>query len=292
MLKSMTGFGKGECRTGAKQMTVEIKSVNHRYSDITVKMPRELMLLEDSIRKQVQKIVARGKVDVFVTYVDLVGSGNVVKVDQELARSYLAALHQAAASLSLPDHLSAVDLLRIPELFCVTKEETTASETGALLENALDQALSQLSSMRETEGSVMYDVFLGILTNAEQLFAEITQRAPSVPREYKEKLESRLQELLQTEAVDPQRLAAEVAIFADKCSIDEEIARMQSHFLQFRRILEEDNAVGRKLDFLVQEMNREINTIGSKANDLEITNRVISLKSELEKIREQVQNVE
>lgn len=292
MLKSMTGFGKGECRSESKQVTVEIRSVNHRYTDITVKMPRDLLALEDSIRKNVQSVVSRGKVDVFVTCVDLAGSGNTVAWDPTLARSYVEALRQAAEAFDLQSDLHASDLLRMPDLFCVTKASDGVETLAALVETALEEALSRLASMREVEGAALKEVFLGNLAVTEALYEEVVKRAPFVSKEYKEKLELRLQELLQNDAVDPQRLATEVAFFADKCSIDEELARLQSHFTQFRSILEESVPVGRKLDFLVQEMNREVNTIGSKANDLEITNRVISLKSELEKIREQVQNVE
>ena len=292
MIRSMTGFGKGEYRDSTRQCTVEIKTVNHRYADYTVKMPREFLSLEDRIRHLLQQYIIRGKADIYITYTDLSPFSKVVAADEGLIQSYIDAIRETAQRHALPIRIDADIILQIPDAFVVTKKETDTASVWELLRTVVIQAAENLTIMREKEGAILYETFLKLIDTVEMHFHAIAQRSSFVPQEYKEKLHRRLEDLLGTDTVDPQRIAAEVALFADRCNIDEEIDRMRSHILQFRDILQNEGAVGRKLDFLVQEMNREVNTMGSKANDITITNHVIALKSEIEKIREQIQNVE
>ncbi len=292
MIRSMTGFGRGEFKTDTVQCIVEIKTVNHRYSDFTVKMPRELLPLEDRIRAFLQEQVLRGKTDVFVSYTNLNSAGNKVVVDEGVAGAYFTAMKNASETLGYPFRPEMSMLFRIPDAFVQLKEETDQDAIWADLQIALQRAAANLLQMREKEGKKLHEALLRILQSCETYFEAIQERSPSVPAEYREKLKARLAELAEHVAVEEQRIAAEVAVFADKCSIDEEIARFESHMKQFYDTLESGGAVGRRLDFLVQEMNREVNTMGSKANDITITNNVIALKSEIEKIREQIQNLE
>lgn len=292
MIRSMTGFGRGSFSSPEKQINIEIKTVNHRFLDLSVKLPRMLMCFEDRIRKGVQGRLQRGKVDVFVTYVELQKPSSEVHVDKGLAEAYLKTLREIVDAYEVKNDVTATTFLRIPEVITVTVGEMDEDQVWGEINQALEQAIDNLISMRETEGATLKDNLMGMLDNIENEMATVKERAPLVPQEYKEKLETRLETLLQGDAVDPQRLAQEVAFFADKCSVDEEITRMYSHISQFRDILNKDDAVGRKLDFLVQEMNREANTTGSKANDITLTGCVLNIKSEIEKIREQIQNLE
>ena len=292
MIKSMTGFGRGFFANEEKQICIEIKTVNHRFLDLSVKLPRTLMWCEDPIRKKVQAAISRGKADVFVTYTELQKPGCAVTVDRGLASAYLTALTEASEQFAIPNDICAGMLLRMPDVLTVTGKDMDEEQVGAQINAALTEALNNLVAMREKEGDILRQNLLGLLGSIESAMVTITERAPLVPQEYREKLASRLSTLLQGETVDPQRLAQEVAFFADRCCIDEEITRMGSHITQFRQILSSDEPVGRKLDFLVQEMNREANTMGSKANDLLLTQSVLSVKSDIEKIREQIQNLE
>jgi len=292
MLKSMTGFGRGEFRTETKQVAVEIKTVNHRYVDVSIRMPRDIMSLEDRIRDCIQKSIGRGKVDVFVSFLDFSASHRQVKFDEVLIGSYLEALNSAITTYNIKNDISASLISKLPDVFSIVKGDLDQDEAWNSVNEALVQALEKLIIMREREGLALTNTLFAILETVEQYFTNIIARAPSVSAEYKERLEGRLKDIIGIENVDAQRLATEVAIFTDKCSIDEEIARFTSHIKQFKTILNCDESAGRKLDFLIQELNREINTIGSKANDLEVTNNVISLKCEIEKLREQIQNLE
>ncbi len=292
MIKSMTGFGRGTFANEEKHINIEIKTVNHRFLDLSVKLPRQLMWCEDPIRKKIQSVLSRGKVDVFVTYVELQKPGCTVNIDRSLADAYIRALSDASEAYGLKNDIYASTLLRMPDVLTVTGAEMDEEQVWSQISAALQVALDHLVQMREKEGGNLKENLLGMLCRIENAMVTIQKRAPLIPQEYKEKLESRLSTLLQSDAVDPQRLAQEVAFFADKCCIDEEITRIGSHIVQFRDIISSDEPVGRKLDFLVQEMNREANTMGSKANDIALTQSVLEIKSELEKIREQIQNLE
>ena len=292
MIRSMTGFGRGEIRTDSVQCIVEIKTVNHRYADFTITMPRDLMPLEERIRAVLKESVQRGKTDVFITYIDLSNADKKVAVDEGVVNSYFAAMRESSANLGYKFEPNVSMLFKIPDAFVQFKEETDAEAVWEHLNKALCIAISNLEAMRETEGEKLRKELMLLLGNCKSFYKVICDRSPLVPLEYKEKLNQRLSELLEKGIADEQRIAVEVALFADKCSIDEEIARFNSHIEQFCDAVSSEGSIGRRLDFIVQEMNREVNTMGSKANDIIITNSVISLKSELEKIREQIQNLE
>ena len=292
MVRSMTGFGRGELKTDNVQCVVEIKTVNHRYSDFTIKMPRELLSLEDRIRTELQQFIQRGKVDVYITYIDLSHSTKKITVDEGVAGAYFQAMKDASERLGYCFKPEMAMLFRIPDAFAQFKEEMDQEAIWENLEQPLRAAAGNLTQMREKEGDKLKKELETILTNSDHFFQAIRDRSSKVPLEYQDKLKVRIAELMENVPVEEQRLAAEIAIFADKCSIDEEIARLESHIRQFRDTLETGCAVGRRLDFIVQEMNREVNTMGSKANDIIITNNVIALKSEIAKLREQIQNLE
>ena len=292
MVRSMTGFGRGEVSRDGKEFTVEIKTVNHRYLDIFIKMPRQISFLEDRVRELVSKAISRGKIDVYITYANYGDDSRQVTIDEQLAKAYISALEELRDRFSLADDISVSLLSKCPEVLKVEQVEEDGEQLWEILKTALDDAVASLIRMREIEGEAMKKALLERADAIEVVIGKIEARAPEVPREYKTKLAERISDLLEQQVADESRIAMEVALFADRCSIDEELVRLKSHFGQMRQILDMDQPVGRKLDFLVQEMNREINTIGSKANDLEITRYVVDVKSEIEKIREQVQNIE
>ncbi|HHU07420.1 MAG TPA: YicC family protein [Clostridiaceae bacterium] len=292
---SMTGFGRGESVQEERRVTVEISSVNSRYSDLHFRLPRQLAQQEPALRELIKKSISRGKIDVRVEWEDFDGSDSQVSLDKNLAQSYLQA-YEALEDLTdrhLPDVISL--LAQTPELFRMHRGEGDVEGFWSQIEEATDAALDQLISMRKREGDQLTtDIRYKIEQMTEQL-ALVAKRAQVVPQEQKERLERRVEELLGQSAeeyYDGQRVAAEIAIFADKASIDEELVRLDSHLRQMDLILDEDNPIGKQLDFLCQEINREINTIGSKSSDLEITGQVVQMKTTLEKIREQVQNLE
>lgn len=293
MIKSMTGFGRGVSDTVCGTYTVEMKSVNHRYIDISVRMPRDLFGLEDRVKKEIQKYMKRGKLDVFINFKASADSEKTVTADRGLAEAYIKELNNIAAEFGIKNNVSTSDLFRIPELFSVQQKEYTDDELWEMLLPAVDEAVEKLCDMRIREGKNIYSNFIDVLDNIVIYFRNIKARAGLVPEEYRQKLNTRIADVLESpSAVDPQRLAAEVAFFADKCCIDEEIARFESHIAEFRKYMDSDIEIGRKVDFLIQEMNREVNTMGSKANDSELVSNVISIKGEIEKLREQIQNIE
>ncbi len=291
-IKSMTGFGRGEHKEKGKEFLVEIKTVNHRYSDIFIKMPRNLSFLEERIRSIISKSVSRGKVDVFVSFDNYGEDSKEVQLDETLAKSYTNAVKLLADKFNIENDVTASLISHFPDVLRVEKSEQDEEEIWGLLEIAVDKALYSLIVMRIKEGMELKKSLLEKVSYIETVIDEIKLRSPEVVKEYKEKLEARIKDLLEHQTIDEGRLATEVAIFADRCSIDEELVRLGSHLVQLRQTLDIDQPVGRKLDFLMQEMNREINTIGSKANDLFITKNVVEVKSELEKVREQIQNIE
>lgn len=292
MIKSMTGFGRGEYQENGKKASIEIKTVNHRYMDIFVKYPRMLAFLEDKVREIISKNISRGKIDVFINYEDVGEDSKNVVLDEALAGAYLKALNTLGSKFDLRDDVTVSMVARFPDVLRVEKAEDDEGELLKIVSNAVQSALEALLKMRITEGAALKTSLLEKLNNVSTVVEQIEKRAPSVVKEYMDKLNGRLKELLDQQSVDESRIATEVAIFADRCSVDEEIVRLKSHIVQFTETLDLEIPIGRKLDFIVQEMNREINTIGSKANDVNITKLVVEVKSEIEKIREQVQNIE
>ena len=289
---SMTGYGKGSATGDGREMTVELKSVNHRYLDVGMRLPRHLSFLEDPIRSALAARLSRGHVDVFVNYRNLRSDARSVEIDVPLLTAFVAAAKQANETLALRDDLSLTAALRLPDVSSVREADEDSDAVLALLNTAINGAIDNMLVMREQEGNRL-GVYLSNCTDTvESLTEQIAKRAPVVVSEYRVKLDERIQTLLGNVEVDRARLATEVAIFADKASIDEEISRLHSHIAQMRSLLLDKEPAGRKLDFVVQEMNREFNTIGSKANDGELTKLVLNGKAEIEKIREQVQNIE
>jgi uncharacterized protein (TIGR00255 family) len=287
MIKSMTGFGRCEVLKDSRKFTVELKSVNHRYLDVNIRMPKKLNFFETSIRTLLKSYADRGKVDIFITYEDLSQSQVSVKYNAALAAEYLKYLNQMAEEFSLDNDVRVSTLSRYPEVFTMEECSEDEDELWNGLKEALEGAFSQFVEMRTKEGErLKEDILLKLDLLSEQI-RFIEERSPQIIAEYRTKLEEKMRELF-----DDNRIAAEVILFADKICTDEEVVRLKSHIQHMKETLEESNGIGRKLDFIAQEMNREANTILSKANDLDISNRAISLKTEIEKIREQIQNIE
>ena len=295
MVKSMTGYGRGErAFDGGLQITVELRSVNNRYLDCAVKMPRAYIFAEDAMKGMIQRVVARGKVDVFVTIVRSGGDDLVVTVNEALAKSYAAALERLRelGGSGAKKRWSAADLARFPDVLTVEKREEDQDEMKERLLAVLELALKDFNAMRETEGRRLEADILGRADAIQRLLAEVEERSPQTVDDYRARLEAKMREVLQNTQIDEARLLTEAAIFADKVAVDEETVRLHSHLGQLRELLSAGGAVGRKLDFLIQEFNREANTIGSKCSDMEVVRRVVDMKAEIEKIREQVQNLE
>lgn len=292
-MRSMTGYGRGECLLYDRKFTVEIKSVNHRYNDITIKMPRTLLIYEDKVKKLLSREIFRGKTDVYINFESYSKDDVRVNVNDALAEGYVTALKSLKNRFDIKDEISLSLIARFPDIITVEKDisESETDEIWECLENACLSALEMFVEMRIKEGEALKENILLKLDTINEAIKRVELRAPDVAKEYRIRLTERLRELEELD-VDETRLVTEAAIFADKACIDEEITRMFSHIAQMRSILNEHCPVGRKLDFLVQEMNREVNTMGSKSNDLEITNIIVETKSEIEKIREQVQNFE
>lgn len=292
MIKSMTGFGRCEVLKDSRKFTVELKSVNHRYLDVNIRMPKKLNFFETSIRTLLKSYADRGKVDIFITYEDLSQSQVSVKYNAALAAEYLKYLNQMAEEFSLDNDVRVSTLSRYPEVFTMEECSEDEDELWNGLKEALEGAFSQFVEMRTKEGErLKEDILLKLDLLSEQI-RFIEERSPQIIAEYRTKLEEKMRELLEDTQIDDNRIAAEVILFADKICTDEEVVRLKSHIQLMKETLEESNGIGRKLDFIAQEMNREANTILSKANDLDISNRAISLKTEIEKIREQIQNIE
>ena len=292
MIKSMTGFGRCEVLKDSRKFTVELKSVNHRYLDVNIRMPKKLNFFETSIRTLLKSYADRGKVNIFITYEDLSQSQVSVKYNAALAAEYLKYLNQMAEEFSLDNDVRVSTLSRYPEVFTMEECSEDEDELWNGLKEALEGAFSQFVEMRTKEGErLKEDILLKLDLLSEQI-RFIEERSPQIIAEYRTKLEEKMRELLEDTQIDDNRIAAEVILFADKICTDEEVVRLKSHIQHMKETLEESNGIGRKLDFIAQEMNREANTILSKANDLDISNRAISLKTEIEKIREQIQNIE
>ena len=291
----MTGYGRARKTLNGRDITVEVRSVNNRYLDCSVKMPRAYIFAEDAVKSLVQKHVSRGKVDVFVSIDSLGAEETVVAVNEALAKSYIDALRhlrQLGGYGMVKELCYVTDLARLPDVLTVTKGEEDLETVSADLCEVLEEALNAYSAMRETEGGKLAEDIRRRLDAIEALTQLVEARSPQTVAEYREKLLSRMREVLQSTSIDEARILTEAAIFADKVAVDEETVRLRSHVSQLREMLQSEVSVGRKLDFLIQELNREANTIGSKCSDLQIARDVVDLKAEIEKIREQVQNIE
>ena len=292
MIKSMTGYGRARALLHKRDITVEVRSVNNRYLDCTVKLPRMYSFAEDSIRKHVQQAISRGKVDVWVTVDASAADVATVQVNRDLAQGYAAALRELAELCGSEPNVTAEQLARMPDVLSVTKADEDLETVTEDLCQVLDEALEAHRTMRAVEGEKLMRDIGGRLTTIETLTGQVEQRSPECVSEYRQKLTARMQEVLQNTAIDPQRILMEAAVYADKIAVDEETVRLRSHVAQLRQMLLADEPMGRKMDFLIQEINREANTTGSKCNDVAIAQVVVDLKAEVEKIREQVQNVE
>ena len=293
MIKSMTGYGRAREVLNRRDITVEVRSVNNRYLDCNVKLPRMYAFAEDAVKKHVQQAVSRGKVDVFITVDATAADVSKVAVNRPLAAQYAAALEELAAVCGTADYRPAPEVLaRFPDVLTVTKEDEDLETVSADLCAVLDAALASYNAMRAVEGRKLAEDIAGRLDTIETYTGQVEERSPETVAEYRAKLTARMEEVLQSTSIDPQRILTEAAIYADKVAVDEETVRLRSHVAQLRTMLESDEPMGRKMDFLIQEVNRESNTIGSKCNDVAIANVVVGLKAEVEKMREQVQNVE
>jgi uncharacterized protein (TIGR00255 family) len=291
LIKSMTGFGRGEFSQGASTFSVDVRSVNHRYSDVSVRMPRAMSVLEEKVREFVTEKISRGKVDVYINY-NTFGQNSQVKLDTNLAKAYVDSLNTLKEMFGIRDDISLSLLTRFPDIMALETVEMDMDELWVMLKQALEMAFNALVEMRQREGERLKNDLLEKLVNVKGFVGNIKEKSYSIVDEYKNKLYDRIKELTKDIQIDENRLLTEVAVFADKSSIDEELVRLESHLEELQKALNIKGSVGKKLDFIIQEMNREVNTIGSKITDLGILNNVISIKTEIEKIREQVQNIE
>ena len=292
MIKSMTGYGRAREVLNKRDITVEVRSVNNRYLDCTVKVPRTYIFAEDAVKSRVQKAVSRGKVDVFITVDASAADVAKVTVNREVAAQYAAALHELAEVCGTESHVTPETLSRFPDVLTVTKADEDLETVSADLCVVLDKALAAYNEMRAVEGAKLAEDIGNRLVFIENYTSQVEERSPQTVAEYRAKLTARMQEVLQSTSIDQQRILTEAAIYADKVAVDEETVRLRSHVAQLRTMLTSDEPMGRKMDFLIQEVNRESNTIGSKCNDVAIAQVVVGLKAEVEKMREQVQNVE
>ena len=291
MIKSMTGYGKSNMSKNLREYQVEIKSVNHRYLDVSIKMPRSISYLEEEIKKVISANLTRGKVDVFITFNNNSLEGRDVKINTEIARMYIKELRNLAESEGIVADIPVTEISKLPDVLTIQNNQDDETIKNELLEVS-SKAIKNLVEMRKVEGEKIAQDLLARIQDIEEKVKKISSLSTGLIEEYVVKLNTRIKELLRDKEIDEARLAQEVVIYADKCSIEEEVTRLYSHIYQFRELLNSNETVGKKLDFMIQEMNRETNTIGSKANNLEITNEVINMKTQLENIREQVQNIE
>jgi uncharacterized protein (TIGR00255 family) len=292
MIKSMTGYGRAQGSFSGGEITVEVKSVNNRYLDANVKLPRVYGYIEDAVKTQVQKTISRGKVDVFVT-INAAGADNVkISVNGPVVEGYIAAMRQIAQDYKIQDDISVSKLAQFNDVFLVEKQQQDENEAKAAILAVVQEALAAFDTMRSREGTALKEDLLGKAEDILALVAKVEQRSPMTVQAYRDRLYAKMQEVLESHQIDEARIIQEAAIYADKVAVDEETVRLRSHVEQLRAMLTEGGVIGRKLDFLMQEMNREANTIGSKGNDVEQARNVVDIKSQLEKIREQIQNIE
>lgn len=292
MIKSMTGFGRSEIVKGNRKISVEIKSVNHRYLEAGIKMPKKLNVFESRMRDLLKKYATRGKIDIFINYEDDSESQVNLKFNQNIADEYMAIFNNMSEKYNLKNDMTVGGLARFPEVITMDEVQEDEEELWHFIEEAMKAALEQFVNTRILEGENLKKDLLGKLDHMEELVAFVEKRSPDIMKEYRSKLESKVKELLGDTTIDESRIATEVIIYADKICVDEETVRLRSHIEHARKCLNEDGGIGRKMDFIAQEMNREANTTLSKANDIEISNAAIDLKTEIEKVREQIQNIE
>ena len=291
LIQSMTGYGRAVLNRDGKEITAEIRSVNNRYLDCTVKLPRMYSFAEDAIRQRVKETVSRGKVDVFLS-VNATADKLAVSLNRPVLEGYLQAMQTMAADYGVKDDISVASLSRLPDIFVVEKQQEDEAEVTQLLLDAVNEALGAYNIMRATEGAALERDLRGRAQTILELVEQVERRSPVTLAEYRARLTAKLQEVLDSTQIDEARILTEAAIYADKIAVDEETVRLRSHLQQLQAMLDGGGVIGRKLDFLMQEMNREANTIGSKGNDLEQARTVVEIKAELEKIREQMQNIE
>ena len=290
-MKSMTGFGRASLESNGKNYIIEIKTVNNKYSDITVKSPKRLSFTEDKIRKQIANRITRGKVEVSVSFFDFSNKSKNVVLNKEVAKEYIKQLREIADENNLSENISVVEIAKLPDILNSIDSDNDEEIASEALQ-CLNMALDSLIEMRKAEGENIKQDLLVRIERVQNLVDKIAENSKGIVEEYVSKLEKRVKEILKTDVVDENRIAQEAVIYADKTSIEEELTRLNSHIVQFKELVNSDGPVGKKLDFMIQEMNRETNTIGSKAGSGEITKAVIDLKVELEDIREQIQNIE
>ena len=292
VLKSMTGYGRNEAIEGGKKILCEIKSVNHRYSDYNVKVPKYYGFLEDKVREYASKYIQRGKVDIYVAVQSYEESDKEIAVNMELAKSYIDALKKLRDEFSLRDDVSVMSIARFPDIFTLEQKEENEEEIWEAVKKVLEPAIMSFNAMREREGERIQKDLEARIEYMKTLAQKVDERSPETVNEYKNRLYEKIKEVLENKDIDDARVLTEVAIFADKVAVNEEMVRLASHFVEFYNICASGEPAGRKLDFLIQEINREINTTGSKAGDIEIAKIVVELKAETEKLREQIQNIE
>lgn len=292
MIKSMTGYGRSQQTIGDRDILVEIRSVNHRYYEFSARVPRNMGYLEEKLKSYIKDSISRGKVEVLVTINNVNGRDETISVNVNVAQGYIDALRTANSTLMLPDDLTLSQLARLPDVFTVVKTIDDEEEVWQAVKTVTQQAVDNFIHMRTVEGQKMFDDINGRLDSIESMVAIVEEASPKTVEAYRNRLYEKLSEVLESKDIDEARIVTECAILSEKLAVDEETVRLKSHIAQFRELIHSEEPIGRKLDFLVQEMNREVNTTGSKAQDITITRTVVEMKSELEKIREQIQNIE
>ncbi|MGN1383927.1 MAG: YicC/YloC family endoribonuclease [Clostridia bacterium] len=291
-MKSMTGYGRAKIENDTREYIVEVKSVNHKYLDINIKLPKTLFCIEDKIRKVISNKISRGKIDVFVTYINYGIEGKTILINKDIAKMYIKEIEEIATENNIASGIRATEISKFPEVLNVIVDEEDEEKIWLELNKCLEKALDNFIEMRTTEGEKIKEDLKQRLDEIDENINEIFKNSTGLVEEYVVKLRKRIQEILNTDVVDETRLAQEIVIYSDKTSIEEEITRIKSHIIQFKELLNSEGAIGKKADFIIQEMNREINTIGSKSGKFEITQLVIKIKTQIEDIREQIQNIE
>lgn len=292
MLKSMTGYGRAKYEIDSREYIVEIKSVNNRYSDISVKMPRNISFLEENIKKLIASAITRGKVEIFITFNNNSNKCRSIEINKELAKKYIEEMKRLAEETNIDSNIEVIDVMKMPDILNITLDKDDESLITEELIKCTTEAIDNFIRMREIEGEKIKEDLETRINSIAEKIEKISSISTGLVEEYIIKLKKRINDLLQPNFVDESRLAQEIVIYSDKSSIEEEVTRMKSHIAQFLMLLEKSNSNGKKIDFLIQEMNRETNTIGAKANCLDITKYVVEIKTELENIREQIQNIE
>ena len=292
MLRSMTGYGRGKYEIDSREYIVEIKSVNNRYSDISIKMPKAISFLEENIKKLISSAITRGKVEVFITFNNNSDKCRSISINKDLAKSYIEEMKHLAEEANINSNIEVIDVMKMPDVLNIMLDKDDETLITEELTKCTLEAIGNFIKMREIEGEKIKEDLTTRINSISEKIEKVNSISTGLVEEYIVKLKKRINELLQPNIVDESRLAQEIVIYSDKCSIEEEITRMKSHISQFLSLLDKNNSNGKKIDFLIQEMNRETNTIGSKANNLDITKYVVEVKTELENIREQIQNIE